>query len=77
MNVLVDLDFIVFLRDKYTLMNIDCELSAENQRILDYCDSIIFNNHCNKGLKICYEQKDFENYEEIKKLKERPEWVTE
>lgn len=77
MNVLVDFDFIVFLRDKYALMNIDCELSAENRRIMDYCEAIIQNFHLNRGLRTSFAQMDFETYEELKKLKERPTWETE
>ena len=77
MNVLVDFDFIIFLREKYMSMGFDADLSEENQRILDYCEAIIDNFHVNRGLRTSFSQMDFKTYEELKKLKERPKWVTE
>lgn len=74
MNVLVDFDFINFLREKYAMKPYPNE---EDMRILDYCEAIIQNYHCNRGLKASFEQKDFETYKELKKLKERTAWGTE
>lgn len=71
MDVKVDLDFIVYLREKYAMMRYP---NKDDLRILDYCESIITNYHCNRAQKEFYKSGDTDSYNAIKEIKPDTTW---
>lgn len=71
MNVLVDFDFIVYLREKYAIMQYP---SDEDLRILEYCEAIIQNHYVNRGLREAYKAGDINTYNGLKAYKLDSEW---
>lgn len=70
-TVQVDLDFIVYLREKYAMQRYP---TKEDLKILDYCEGIITKFHCNRAAKQFYAQGDEASYNEIKTIKPNPKW---